>query len=51
MYRTFIKRTKSGKWLSLCLVSSPWERSYELCRMLEKCEIYAYKVEWQEPKI
>lgn len=51
MYRIYVKKTKCGRWLRLWNASSPFERSYEICRALEKCEICAYKVEWFDPKI
>lgn len=51
MYRIYVKKSKRGKWLRLWDASSPFERTYEIFRALEKCEIYAFKVEWFDTKI
>lgn len=51
MYRIYVKKTKRGRWLRLWNVSSPCERSYEIFRALEKCEICAYKVECSDLRV
>lgn len=49
MYRVSIKKSLGGKWKTLWEDESLGTCDIDLKWMLEKCVIYAYKVEWVEP--